>query len=310
LICTGFELAKKLIGGSTKLLDINKAEQIVIDSEREFFDNATTGNMQSGSMKQAWECLQVLPASEEIKKEMDLIKATHTLIYECKVQDRPGITLMPIQIRQSKNRLDLISKLIHARRDIYKRHDKVLELVEELGYGNDLLSKVKTMSMLSSAALVNEDYLESYRLCQITVEMAQNKVSGKSKSYNDEIDQAAWKICFNLGKLDSFEDIPRRLDSLSMAMSICPIEHIRDVLAVWRKLDKSANQIDLLMQLDAANGQNRDKLNNSKVWDGILQPWNFGELLSGGEHAERGGGKRKRDIVRNMFDGLLSFNHK
>ncbi|GAA5797193.1 hypothetical protein HPULCUR_002572 [Helicostylum pulchrum] len=310
LRCGRFKLARDLILGSQKIMDITKAEHLVIDAEREFYDNATSGNMNSGSMKQAWDCLKILPPTTDIKREMDLIEATHTLISEYKIQDRPGITMMPIQIRQSKNRLDLISKLIFAKRDMYRRHQQVLELVRKLGYGDDTLAKVKALAMLANAALVEEDYIESYKLCQLTVEAAQNKTVGKSKSYNDEIDQAAWQICLGLGKTDAFEDINRRLDVLSMAMNLSPVENIRDVLVVWRQLDKGKPDQIGFAQLDAdqLDGQH----SQNKGWQGLLQnatkQWSLGDLLTGGEQVDntRGGdNKRKRDIVRNVVGGWL-----
>lgn len=294
-------------------MDITKAEALVIDAEREFFDNATSGNMNTGSMKQAWECLKILPPTTEIKKEMDLIEATHTLISEYKVQDRPGMTLMPIQIRQAKNRLELISKLINSKRDAYRYHEKVLELVRKLGYGEDLLAKVKALAMMASAALVEEDYLESYQLCQIAVELAQNhKPSDRPKSHNDEIDQAVWQICLNLGKIDAFDDVNRRLDILSMAMTLSPPENIQDVLAVWRKLDKDSPDQIALAQLGTHDYSNQNE--QTKGWSGLLQSatkqWHLSDLLSGGDGdrnkaAEGSGGKRKRDILRDTVGGWL-----
>jgi hypothetical protein len=308
LIYIGFKLAKELILGSNKLIDITKAEQLVIDAEHEFFDNATSGNMNSGSMKQAWDCLNILPPTTEIKKEIELIEATHTLISEYKVQDRPGIALMPIQVRQSKNRLELVAKLIHAKGDMYRRHEQVLDIVRKLGYGDDLLAKVKALSMLASAALVEEDYLESYKLCQITVEAAQNKSSaGKPKSYNDQVDQSAWQICLNLGKVEAFHDINRRLDVLSMAMTLSPVENIRDVLAVWRTLDQDKPSQIALAQL-SANNYNESK-HETKGWQGLLQnatkQWSLGELLTGGGEQATDGAKRKRDLLRDAVGGWL-----
>ncbi|KAG1645897.1 hypothetical protein G6F44_001360 [Rhizopus delemar] len=308
LRCARFKLAKELILGGNKLIDITKAEKLVIDAEREFFDNATSGDMDSGSLKQAWECLKILPPTTEIKKEMDLIEATHIIITEFNVQHQPGIPLMPIQVRQSEDRLEFVSKLMNTRRDVYNNHEKVLHLVRHLGYDeDDVLAKVKTLSILASTALVEEDYLQSYRLCQIAVDMAQNKPSKKPKAYNDQVDQAAWQICFNLGKLHTFEDINRRLDVLSMAMTLSPVENIRDVLAVWRELDATKpSQIDLA-QLDADRYEAETQ--QSTKWQGLLQnaskQWGFGDLLAGGsgEHGE--GGKRKRDIVRNVVGNWL-----
>ncbi|RCH85839.1 hypothetical protein CU097_005433 [Rhizopus azygosporus] len=308
LRCGRFKLAKELILGRNKLIDITKAEKLVIDAEREFFDNATSGDMYSGDLKQAWDCLKILPPTTQIKKEMGLIEAAHTLIAEYRVQHQPGISLMPIQIRQSSNRLEFISKLLNIKRDIYNHHEKVLQLVTRLGYNeDDTLAKVKAISMLASAALVEEDYLQSYKLCQIAVEMALNKSTKHPKAYNDQVDHTVWQICFNLGKLKSFDDVSRRLNVLSMAMSLSPAEHLRDVLAAWRELDATKpSQIDLA-QLDADRYETNTE--SASNWQGLLQnatkQWSLGDLLAGTSGEQTEGGKRKRDIVRNVVGSWL-----
>ena len=38
-----------------KTLDIGRAEQLVLDAEQEFFDNATTGSMHEGNLRLAME---------------------------------------------------------------------------------------------------------------------------------------------------------------------------------------------------------------------------------------------------------------
>ncbi|CAO3702304.1 unnamed protein product [Rhizopus stolonifer] len=305
LRCARFKLAKELILGGNQLIDITKAEKLVIDAEREFFDNATSGDMDSGSLKLAWDCLNILPPTTEIKKEKDLIEATHIIITEFNIQHQPGIPLMPIQVRQASDRLEFVSKLLHTKRDVYNNHQKVLELVRRLGYAeDDVLAKVKALSMLASTALVEEDYMQSYRLCQLAVEMAQNKPTQRPKAYNDQVDQSAWQICFNLGKLNTFEDVNRRLDVLSMAMSLSPVENIQDVLTVWRQLDATKPSQIELAQLDA----DRYETQSSPKWQGLLQnatkQWSLGDLLTGAS-GEQNEGKRKRDLVRNVVGNWL-----
>lgn len=46
-----------------KTLDIGRAEQLILDAEQEFFDNATTGNMHEGNMKLAMEWLDEMCCS-------------------------------------------------------------------------------------------------------------------------------------------------------------------------------------------------------------------------------------------------------
>ncbi|KAI7894782.1 uncharacterized protein EV154DRAFT_57470 [Mucor mucedo] len=76
----GFKLAQDLILVSQKIMDITKAETLVMDAERNFFNNATSGNMNAGSMKQAWDCLKILPAMTEIQKTFVLINSIRLLI--------------------------------------------------------------------------------------------------------------------------------------------------------------------------------------------------------------------------------------
>jgi hypothetical protein len=152
--------------------------------------------------------------------------------------------------------------------------------------------------MMASAALVEEDYIESYQLCQIAGGLAHDNPK------HSEVDQAVWQICLNLGKMDAFEDVNRRLDILSMAMTLSPVENIQDVLAVWRKLDQDKPDQIALAQLGANNYNNGNE--QTKGWSGLLhnaKQWHFSDLLSG--DAEASGGKRKRDILRDAVGGWL-----
>ncbi|KAI9248093.1 secretory pathway protein Sec39-domain-containing protein [Sporodiniella umbellata] len=303
LRCGRFKLAKELMLDPSPQMEMSQAEGLVVDAAREFFDNATLGDMDSGGLKQAWDCLNILPPTPEIEKEKALIEATHILITEFGMEHRPGLALMPIQVRQAPDRLAFVSKLASAQRDVYKQYEKVLQLVHRLGYAqDDVLAEVKALATLASAAMVEEDYPECYQLCRRTVEKALEKPPRRSRAYYQQIDQAAWQICFNLGKLDTFDAIHPRLDVLSMALSLSPVENIPDVLDVWRRLDAThPSQIELA-QLDPT----RYEAQASPRWQGLLQnaskQWGLGDILKGGEPGE---GKRKRDLVRNVVGGWL-----
>ena len=253
-----------------KTLDIGRAEQLVIEAQQEFFDNATSGNMYAGNMRLAMEwyvslsvnksvaltaifSLKILPPTDLVTEETELIEATHKLIYEYQVMDRPGIELMPIQVRQSSNRLNLISKLINTRRRVYKQPADVVALARKLGYQDDLSAEVKVLAMLASAALVDEEYDTAYTLCRDTVDKVHAIADDPTlrRRYNmDEIYECAWQICFNLGKVNSFTDYPRRYDALAMALELSPVQHVHGVLNVWRKLDEehpNPSQLDFLL---------------------------------------------------------------
>ncbi|KAI8146956.1 secretory pathway protein Sec39-domain-containing protein [Fennellomyces sp. T-0311] len=308
LRCGRFRLAKDLMVGPTrdKTLDIGRAEQLVLDAEQEFFDNATTGSMHEGNLQLAMECLNILPPTDMVNEGKDLIEATHTLISEYHVMDRPGIELMPIQVRQCTYRLDLISKLINTRRGIYRQPDQVLQLTHKLGYQDDLLAEIRVLAMLASAALVDEDYEMSYKLCCATVEKARSvETHPNRRRYRlDEINQAAWQACFNLGKVEMYDNTRKRLDVLAMALELTPAENVSEVLTVWRRLDRDRPPSDLEWLEDAHADE---EVNKAGGWHSLLdsarrQQWRLGDLLKAGPESD---GRRKRDQLRDMVGGWL-----
>ncbi|KAI7863811.1 secretory pathway protein Sec39-domain-containing protein [Spinellus fusiger] len=325
LRCGQFKLANELILGSgvSKLVPIHKAQQLVIDAAKEFFDNATTGNMYTGNMKQALECLKVLPPTPEIRTEMDLIEATHTLTHDYRVMERPGLVLMPIQVRQCTDRLSLISKLVNTHHRCYQRHQDIVHLTQKLGYQNDLLAEVKVLAMLANAALVDEDYSTSYQLCLATVEKAQMEVPHKPKAYKEDMQQAAWQICFSFGKMNAYHDFHRRLDALGMALTLSPEDYIGDILSVWRRVEKErgehglAEEDGLAVGLRAGDAQHQD----ASGWQDLLQnakipQWSLGDLLkrsnpqdikvsTGSSEQGASGNIRKRDQLMNIVEGWL-----
>lgn len=279
--------------------------------------------------------LQVVPPTDSIKKEMDLIEATHILISVYQVADKPGMVLMPIQLRQSTNRLDLISKLVNTRKGIYRQFKEIVTLTNKLGYQGDLLAEVSVLSMMAGAAMVDEEYNTCYRLCQATVDKAQSITTSK-RSYIDKVQQAAWQICFNLGKLEAWDDTLRRLDVLAMALTVCPVEDMHDILTVYQSLEQKhplSNPQDII-QLESMRYDERMTLETSRGtagWQGLLESakkrqWGIGDLLKTGVYDDvaspqpapqgeqqqqidfdsnhPGGGKRKRDQLRDIVGGV------
>ncbi|KAI8086448.1 secretory pathway protein Sec39-domain-containing protein [Halteromyces radiatus] len=297
LRCGRFHLAKELVVGSRSLLGMEQAEKLVIDAEREFFDNSTNGNMNTSNMKKAWDCLHVLPPTANIKKEMDLIEATHTLISVYQVTSKPGLVLMPIQLRQSTDRLDFISRLVNTRKGIYRQFKEVVTLTQKLGYQGDLLAEVTVLSMMAGAAMVDEEYLSCYRLCQATVDKAQSITTSKqhNRNYVDKVRQAAWQICFNLGKLDAWHDTLRRLDVLAMALTVCPVEYMHDILTVYQRLEQQQSTLLFdnpleIVKLEQSRYDNLEmeiQQRGTVGWQGLLESakkrqWIIGDLLKAG----------------------------
>ncbi|KAI8073033.1 secretory pathway protein Sec39-domain-containing protein [Gongronella butleri] len=287
-----FQLARQLLAGSRPLLDHEHAEQLVIEAEQEFFDNSMNGNMKTGNMKKAWDCLHVVPPTPRVQQELDLIEATHMLISVYQVSDKPGMRLMPIQLRQSTDRLDLISKLVNTRKGIYRQFKEVLQLTGKLGYKDDPLAEVTVLAMMAGAAMVDEEYGTCYRLCQAAIEKAQAVTTSKhhDQAYVDKVHQAAWQICFNLGKLQAYDDPWRRIDALAMALTVCPIEYTHDILAVHRSLEQAhpITHCDPSIMLQLEHGRFDDPLAEAShprthaSWQGLLQSAKKGQSMLGG----------------------------
>ncbi|KAM0755960.1 hypothetical protein T439DRAFT_344898 [Meredithblackwellia eburnea MCA 4105] len=261
-----FSLAHSLLNPSSgaRPLEPNVEEELVIAASREFYDNAEEGNLNKGEMKLAYECLGAAPPSALIKKEREFIEATSKLC-SYNLHSHPGIPLTPIEIRLSKNRLDLIALLLNSNEDVYRHPDVVLDLVGKLGFRGDLVAEVKTLALISGSALSAGDFSRAADSCDKMVESVERlrKVKNPAPprpvahSHNHSITTAAlnnlgnkpvptpieqaaevaWQNCFQLGKHDDFTDIDRRMKLLGQALVLCPGNKIATLLPVWTRLE-------------------------------------------------------------------------
>ncbi|CAG8495424.1 2174_t:CDS:2, partial [Ambispora gerdemannii] len=252
LNCGKFLLAREILFpiDQPNPLDISTAEKLVIDSSREFFDNATSGNMHYGYMKMAYECLQILPKSESIKLELEFIEATH-IITERKIYYQPGIPIHPLQIRLAPNRLDLIARLLSTHETAYHDPESILELARKFGYRNDKVAEVKVLAMLSDAALHNTDYAIAYERCMDVVKVTKNIAAtntaksnarmtiteGEEKSELYEAKDVSWRVCYEVGKQEGYANIEKRMTLIGFALALCPTKQAINILNLWRKLE-------------------------------------------------------------------------
>ena len=61
--------------------------------------------------------------------------------------------LLPIEIRLTKDKLSLISRILSSNEDAYKHTEVILELCYKLGYRDDPVAEVKVLAMLADSAL-------------------------------------------------------------------------------------------------------------------------------------------------------------
>ncbi|KAF9244577.1 secretory pathway protein Sec39-domain-containing protein [Melanogaster broomeanus] len=238
-----FHIAQDLLYQSHGKLVLPTAtvEDICLSVSREFYDNASSGNYKVGEMKLAYDCLAVPPPSERLIKERDFIEATSRLS-SFNIVSRPGIPLSPIEIRLTKDRLLLISRVLSNTAHAYKHTEVILDLLYKLGFKDDVVAEVKTLAMLSDTALQAEDFARAYEASERMIETVL-KVQGEAPGGSEdatvrEASEVCWVACFQLGRQPEFQDVEKKLTLLGRALELCPADKLNDVLTSWRRLEK------------------------------------------------------------------------
>ena len=179
--------------------------------------------------------------SDRIIKEREFIEAT-SRICSFHVMSRPGIPISPIEIRLTKDRLSLVSRVLSSNNEAYKHTEVILDLVRKLGFKGDSTAEVKTLGMISDVALQNEDFDRAYKIDKQIIDFVTGLKDGGG-DVGAEVKEVCWVACYQLGRQPEFEDIEKKLYLLGYALQLCPPERIVDILAAWRRVDQEDIEI-------------------------------------------------------------------
>jgi hypothetical protein len=172
-------------------------------------------------------------------KEIEFIKAT-SRICSFNVLSAPGIPISPIEIRLTKDRLSLISRVLSSNDDAYKHTQVILDLGYQLGYRHDAVAELKILAMLADTALQAEDFSRAYENVERMVEIVSNLRSASSLDPENtrwkDASEVCWIACFQLGRQPEFLELPKKMTLLGYALELCPPDKIHDILTAWRKL--------------------------------------------------------------------------
>lgn len=151
---------------------------------------------------------------------------------------RPGMPISPIEIRLTKDRLSLVSRVLSSNDDAYRHTEVILDLVHKLGFQGDEVAEVKTLAMIADTALQVEDFdlacENGIRMIKIVERL---RVSQPDDAQVQEANLVCWVSSFQLGRQTEFEDTEKKLFFLGKALELCPADRIHDVLSSWRKLE-------------------------------------------------------------------------
>ena len=177
--------------------------------------------------------------SERVIREQEFIEAT-SRITSFNVETRPGIPLSPIEIRLTKDRLSLVSRVLSSNNDAYKYKEVILELVDKLGFRGEAVPRVKALAMIADTALQAEDFTQAFETSETMIETVSHLCSSPDVSQTELIDakEVCWVSCFQLGRQTEFPDVQKKLRLLSHALEFCPADRLPEILTAWRRLEK------------------------------------------------------------------------
>lgn len=157
--------------------------------------------------------------------------------------------ISPIEIRLTKDRLSLISRVLSSNADAYKHTEVMLDLASKLGFRNDVTAEVKVLAMMADTALQAEDFERAYEHSQRMVDIVHKlKAETDSSILIDptkvqEAIEVCWIACFQLGRQPEYEDLGKKMKLLGYSLELCPADRMHDVLTAWRKLQKEDIQV-------------------------------------------------------------------
>ena len=183
--------------------------------------------------------LSIPSRSETVIREQEFIEAT-SRITSFNVESRPGVPLTPIEIRLTKDRLSLISRVLSSNSDAYKYKEVILELVDKLGFRGDVVARVKALAMIADTALQAENFAQAFETSEAMINTVSQLCLSPdiSEAQLGDAKEVCWVSCYQLGRQTEFPDVPKKLRLLGHALEICPADRLPEILAAWRRLEK------------------------------------------------------------------------
>jgi neuroblastoma-amplified sequence len=183
--------------------------------------------------------LDIPPPSDKIVKEKEFIEATSS-ISSFNVMSRPGIPISPIEVRLTKDRLSLVSRVLSSTNDAYKHTQIILDLAYKLGYRDDPVAKTRVLAMIADTALQAEDFDTAFDTSEDMVASVlelRASLAGSSDPRVEEASEVCWVACYQLGRQPEFPDVNKKMSLLGRALELCPADRLPDILTAWRRLE-------------------------------------------------------------------------
>lgn len=207
------------------------------------------------------------PSSTSIEREREFIEAT-SRISTFNLMSRPGVPILPIEIRLTKDKLSLVSRVLSSNETAYKHTEVILELMRKLGFRDDVVAEVRTLAMIADSALQAEDFTRAFEISERMVQTVQTYRQVSHFAADNpkvaEVVEICWVACYQLGRQAEAGDIDKKLDLLGRALELCPADKITDILVSWRKVESEDTERWKGAKKSKSVGT---KMQNGRVWD-------------------------------------------
>jgi hypothetical protein len=239
--------------------------------------------------------LSVTPLTPPIQAQKQFIEATSRLT------SFSTLSLTPLEIRHTKNKLDLIRRVLSASDEAYKHDGIILDLAEKLGLSSEV-EKGEVLGMMADSAVSNGEYDLAFGYSERLVALAiaaekAEKSNTTSKRGRDErksdrqrevdghvinndlaktqisdndrnisrLREVTWKSCLELGRQPEYPSITHRLLLLGRAIEYCPADDsVMAILGEWRKVEDG--------QLRLSQAAKRRRVRGIKLGDAASLP--------------------------------------
>ncbi|KAK3595169.1 hypothetical protein CHS0354_002768 [Potamilus streckersoni] len=182
---------------------------LILSSAQEYFNSSAS--LSDPCMDLARSCLNLIQDKQpQIQEEQDLI-ASLTILEEF------DVSLLPLQVRLSKDRLQLVKQAVQNKPQTYKQPQKLLRLGHLMRIPSDEKGQRdgKVLHLVAEAALKARDFDFAFSIC---VELIHS------------VHSPAWDVCVQLAKQDGFHNIKQKVELLSFAVTFCTPDMIENVL--------------------------------------------------------------------------------
>ncbi|KAL2652320.1 hypothetical protein R1flu_020448 [Riccia fluitans] len=228
-----FSLAKNYLKGTgTTSLHSDKAEKLVLRIAREYFYSAPS--LDSTSIEKAKECLNLLPPSQALTAELNIVDAVTERLPSL------GVTLLPLQFRQLKDKMEAVKMAISSEPGAYSYVPEIMNLASLLGLTSEDEQAAVEAAIAREAAGAG-DFGLARDLCLGLVRKGHGHI---------------WDLCAALGRGPDFDgmDLSTRKELLSFALAHCDVESVGELLGAWKEFDlmNSCNDLGRVVNRPAA----------------------------------------------------------